>query len=163
MSSTGKFIGAILLTALIAGILDLTIGVLGYYVMVTGHLPENIPAYMKNVLAYIASAALGKGEGNESMMQLAGILLHFFIAVSFTWFYFLIYPSIRIFHRSILASTIFYGLFVWAIMNMVVLPISALKTPAIPPDMKKALLQAIILMLFIALPVTIGAKKHYRY
>jgi uncharacterized membrane protein YagU involved in acid resistance len=161
MNSSGKFIRAVLLTGLIAGILDLTIGVLGYYLMVTGHLPEDIPAYMKNVLGYIGSAAFGKGDDNESMMQLAGFLLHFFIAISFTWFYFLIYPSIRLFHRSILASTIIYGLFVWAIMNMVVIPLS-LKTPAIPPDMKKALFQAIVLMLCIALPVTIGAKKHYR-
>jgi uncharacterized membrane protein YagU involved in acid resistance len=163
MNSAGKFIGAVLLTGLIAGILDLTIGVLGYYVMATGHLPENIPTYFKNVLRYIASAAFGKGEGNESTMELAGLFFHFFIAISFTWFYFLIYPSIRLFHRSILASTIIYGLFVWAMMNMVIVPLSALKTPAIPPDMKKALLQAVVLMVCIALPVTIGAKKHYRY
>ena len=62
MSSSGKFIRAVLLTVLVAGILDLTIGVMGYYVMVTGHLPENIPTYMKNVLRYIASAAFGKGR-----------------------------------------------------------------------------------------------------
>jgi uncharacterized membrane protein YagU involved in acid resistance len=163
MSSSGKFIKAVLITGLVAGILDLTIGVLGYYVMVNSHLPENIPTYFKNVLRYIASAAFGKAAGNESTMELAGFLLHFFIAISFTWFYFLIYPSIRLFHRSILASTIIYGLFVWAMMNMVIVPLSALKTPAIPPDMKKALFQAIVLMLCIALPVTIGAKRYYRY
>lgn len=163
MNSAGKFIRAVLLTALVAGILDLTIGVLGYYIMVTGHLPDNIPAYFKNVLRYIASAAFGKAEGNESTMELAGLFFHFFIAISFTWFYFLIFPSIRLFHRSIIASTVIYGLFVWAMMNMVIVPISALKTQAIPPDLKKALYQAIVLMICIALPVTLGAKKYYRY
>lgn len=163
MSSTGKFIRAVLLTALVAGILDLTIGVLGYYVMVNGHLPENILTYMKNVLRYIASAAFGKGEGSESRMQLAGFLFHFFIALSFTWFYFLIYPSIRLFHRGTLASTILYGLFVWAVMNMLIVPLSALNTPHIPTDLEKALYQAIVLMLCIALPITIGAKRYYRY
>jgi uncharacterized membrane protein YagU involved in acid resistance len=163
MDSAGKFIRAVLLTGLIAGILDLTIGVLGYYVMANGHLPENILTYMKNVLRYIASGAFDKGELKESTMELAGLLFHFFIAISFTWFYFLIYPSIRLFHRSILASTIIYGLFVWAMMNMVIVPLSALKTPAIPPDGKKALYQAIVLMLCIALPVTLGAKKHFRH
>lgn len=163
MSSSGKFIRAVLLTGLIAGILDLTIGVLGAYVMNNGHLPENIPVYLRNVLRYIASAAFGKEEGNENKMELAGLFFHFFIAISFTWFYFLIYPSIRLFHRSVLASTLIYGLFVWAIMNMAVVPLSALHAPAIPPDMKKALYQAIVLMLCIALPVTLGAKRHYRY
>lgn len=162
MNSTGKFIGAVLLTGLVAGILDLTIGVLGYYIMVNGHLPENILTYMRNVLRYISSAAFGKEEGNTSTMELAGFLFHFFIAISFTWFYFLIYPSIRLFHRSTLASTIIYGLFVWAIMNMLVVPLSALHTSFIPQDMKKAVFQAIVLMICIALPVTIGAKKYYR-
>jgi uncharacterized membrane protein YagU involved in acid resistance len=163
MSSSGKFIRAVLLTGLVAGILDLTIGVLGYYVMVNGHLPENISIYIRNVLRYISSAAFGKGEGNLNTMELAGFFFHFFIAISFTWFYFLIYPSIRLFHKSTLASTIIYGLFVWAIMNMVVVPLSALHTASIPPDMKKALYQAIVLMVCIALPVTLGAKKYYRY
>jgi uncharacterized membrane protein YagU involved in acid resistance len=131
--------------------------------MANGHLPENILTYMKNVLRYIASGAFDKGELKESTMELAGLLFHFFIAISFTWFYFLIYPSIRLFHRSILASTIIYGLFVWAMMNMVIVPLSALKTPVIPPDVKKALYQAIVLMLCIALPVTLGAKKHFRH
>lgn len=163
MSSTGKFIRAILLTALVAGILDLTIGILGYYVIINGYLPENISTYMKNVLRYISSAAFEKGAGSDSTMELAGILFHFFIALSFTWFYFLIYPSIRLFHRSILASTVLYGLFVWAVMNMLIVPLSKLDTPFIPTDLKKALFQAFVLMLCIALPVTIGAKKYYRY
>lgn len=163
MSSTGKFIRAILLTALVAGILDLTIGILGYYVMINGYLPENISTYMKNVLRYISSAAFEKDAGSDSTMELAGILFHFFIALSFTWFYFLIYPSIRLFHRSILASTVLYGLFVWAVMNMLIVPLSKLDTPFIPADLKKALFQAFVLMLCIALPVTIGAKKYYRY
>jgi hypothetical protein len=46
---------------------------------------------------------------------------------------------------------------------MVIVPLSALKTPVIPPDVKKALYQAIVLMLCIALPVTLGAKKHFRH
>jgi hypothetical protein len=163
MSSSGKFIRAVLITSLVAGILDLTIGVLGYYLMVNGHLPQNISIYIRNVLRYISSAAFGKGEGNANAMELAGFFFHFFIAISFTWFYFLIYPSIRLFHRSTLASSVIYGLFVWAIMNMVVVPLSALHSPFIPPDMKKALYQAIVLMVCIALPVTIGAKKYYRY
>src|SRR5689334_4100112 len=137
MNSSGKFIRAVLLTGMVAGILDLTLGVLGASVMNNGHLPENIPVYLRNVLRYIASAAFGKEEGNETKMELAGFFFHFFIAISFTWFYFLIYPSIRLFHRSVLASTVIYGLFVWAIMNMVVVPLSALHAPVIPPDIKR--------------------------
>ena len=163
MNSSGKFIKAVLLTGLVAGILDLTIGVLGAYIMNNGRLPENISVYLRNVLRYIASAAFGKEEGNEPKMELAGLFFHFFIAISFTWFYFLIYPSIRLFHRSVLASTIIYGLFVWAFMNMVVVPLSALHAPVIPPDMKRAFYQALVLMVCIALPVTLGAKRYYRY
>src|SRR3982750_1735705 len=78
MSSSGKFIRAVLLTGLAAGILDLTIGVLGYYLMVNGHLPENISIYIRNVLRYISSAAFGKGEGNANAMELAGFFFFFF-------------------------------------------------------------------------------------
>ena len=162
MSTAGNFIKNVLLTGLIAGILDLFLGVLAYYLLSNGHLPENITVYIKNVLEYIASAAFGKDGANAVTMQIAGFLFHFFIAISFAWFYFLIYPKVKLFQKSIVASAIIYGLFVWAVMNMAVVPLSALHSSVIPKDFTKASYQALVLIVCIALPVSLGAQNYYR-
>ncbi|MEO5562959.1 MAG: hypothetical protein ABIR18_05975 [Chitinophagaceae bacterium] len=162
MASTRSFIKAVLLTGLIAGILDLILGIFGHYFLVNGRLPENMSIYMKNVLRYISSAAFGKGWGNDTTMEVAGLLFHFFIALSFAWFYFLIYPNVRLLQKSIALSSILYGLFVWAVMNMVVVPLSALRGPVIPPDYRKAALQALVLIVCIGFPVAARAHNFYK-
>ena len=162
MATARSFIKAVLLTGLIAGILDLILGVFGYYFLVTGHLPENMSVYMKNVLRYISSAAFGKGVGNETTMEVAGLLFHFFIALSFAWFYFLIYPNVKLLRKSVFLSAFLYGLFVWAVMNMVVVPLSALHAPAIPPDYRKAAYQALVLIVCIGFPIAARAHAFYK-
>ena len=77
------------------------------------------------VFRYVASGALGPAarEGGAGT-ALLGLGFHFFIAVCWTGLFFLLWPRIRtVSARPIVAGPV-YGLFVWAMMNFVVVPLS---------------------------------------
>src|SRR5437764_12803255 len=66
------------------------------------------------ILRYIASAIFGQEalKGGTAMV-LAGLLLHYLIALSFTLFFFWLYPKVNFFRRNRLLTGILYGLFIW--------------------------------------------------
>ncbi len=112
------------------------------------------------VLKFIASGAFGKAAfSGGTEMSVYGLLFHYLIAFVWTIIFFLIYPKISFLQKNIFLTAILYGLFVWAIMNRVVLPLSA--APSIKFDLSKALVAALILMAAIGLPLSIMAKKYY--
>ena len=77
------------------------------------------------ILQGIAAVAFGKTIiGNETIMALLGLLFHFIIAYSFAAGYFFIYPHVRFLHRNKIISGLLYGIIVWAIMNLIVVPLS---------------------------------------
>lgn len=144
----------ILLTALIAGLTDGAAAIIQYLVQ-GGTKPQS-------VFKYIASALLGKkafSGGNE--MVALGVALHFLIAFLFTAFFFLVYPRIRWLQHNLILSAVIYGLFVWAVMNLVVVRLSHI--PARAFDWGKALIAMLILILCIGLPVAMMARKYYLY
>jgi len=149
--STGSFIGSVLITALIAGTLDM-IGAIINYTAAGGKRPTVI-------FQYIASAALGK-TANGTVGIVAGLLFHYLIAFLFTLFFFLVFPKIKLWKSNTIIIAILYGVFVWSVMNLLVLPNT--KLDPISFDIKKAAIAAFILIVCIGLPVVIGAKKYYR-
>ena len=92
--------------------------------------------------------------------NLWGLFFHYLIAVSFTLFYFIIYPGLRFLQQSVILSAIIYGLFVWAVTNMIVLPLSAIQADVLPvnPQIARA---AFILIICIGLPVAYFARRFY--
>ncbi len=110
------------------------------------------------VLKYIASALFGKEAMNSGvMMSVVGLLLHYAIAFIFTVFFFWIYPKIKILSINIFLTAVLYGLFVWTIMNQVVVPLS--KIPARPFSWPGAAQAAAILIVCIGLPLAVLAKR----
>jgi hypothetical protein len=152
--SSASFIGAVILTALIAGVLDM-LGAIISYTAAGGKKPIVI-------FQYITSAIFGKSafDGSTSMM-IAGLLFHFVIAFIFTLFFFLIFPKIKLLQGNTLLAAIVYGIFVWAVMNKIVIPYFTKLDPVIF-DLKKASIAAFILIVCIGLPVVIAVKKYYR-
>lgn len=152
MAASSKFIGTALITGLIAGILDLTAAVIVY------------KSNYKKVLRFIARGFFTKDEAvrADQAMVWWGLLFHFFIAVVFAFFYFALYPKVKWMRKNVLLSAIVYGLFVWAVMNMIVLPLSQFSTPVIPADKSEALKSAVILMVCIGLPVATAAWLYYK-
>ena len=149
-----SFISAVIITALIAGALDM-LGAIISYTAAGGKKPTVI-------FQYIASAAFGKSAFDGSVaMIIAGLLFHYLIAFIFTVFFFLIFPKIKFLSGNTILVAILYGIFVWAIMNRIVIPFFTKLNPVIF-DLKKATIAALILIVCIGLPVVIGARRYYR-
>lgn len=139
-----------LLSSLLVGTLDILAAFLHYYVS-TGKNPSII-------LPYIASGVFGKDAFNDSnTMFILGLMLHFFIAICFTFFFFLVYSFLRRILKSNIIIAIIYAVFIWLVMQIIVIPLSRISQPQITFI---GALQAIgILALCIGLPLSIIAFK----
>ena len=145
---------AILITGLVAGTLDGLAAIIQFLTK-GGKSPEVI-------FKYIASAAIGKKAMTGGIeMILLGIFFHFLIAFAFTVFFYWLYPHIKFLSWQPLLTGIIYGLFVWLIMNQVVIPLSKLKQA--PFDISKAAVAAGILVVCVGIPISLLANKHYLY
>src|SRR5580704_15904195 len=138
----------ILLTTLIAGTLDLLAAYINIYIK-TGHLS-------KHMFQYIAGGALGlkNSMNGGAPVILLGIFFHYFIVFCFTLFFFFLYRKNRVFGLNKYLAALLYGVFIWAVMNLVVLPLSALPPGKI--TVGKALLDASILAVMIGVPVSLS-------
>lgn len=146
--------GAIFLSGLIAGTLDI-IAAISVYAFIL----KKTTAI--KILQSIASGIFKKeAYTGGSSMAFYGLGLHYFIAFSFAIFYFVVYPHLSFLKKNALISGIFYGIFVWIIMNLVVLPIVFPLLPEKHFDLP-LILSIIILIFCIGLPIAFIAKKFY--
>jgi uncharacterized membrane protein YagU involved in acid resistance len=110
---------------------------------------------------YIASAVFGKAAfTGGSGMVVMGILLHLLIALSWTVIYFRLYPHISWLSVYPLAAAAIYGLLIWLIMNLVVVPLS--KAAPRPFSLTFALINIVILMVAIGLPAAFLARQYFQ-
>jgi hypothetical protein len=142
----------ILRAGALAGTLDISSAFL-YYFIKTGRNPLN-------VLTYISSALLGsKAVAGDAEVMMLGLALHYFIAFSFTGFFFLIYPQLPFLRKNKWLTAAMYGLFAWCVMNLFVVPLT--RIPQRPMVLSNALINIVILMLCIGLPVTLLARGFF--
>ncbi|HEY2727278.1 MAG TPA: hypothetical protein VGI61_08905, partial [Parafilimonas sp.] len=144
----------ILLSGFVAGTLDILAAFFVYSVLMKVVTPVQI-------LQGIATTAIGKATiQNETLMVITGLLIHYVIAYCFAIGYFLFYPRINFLHRNAIISGLLYGVIVWAIMNLIVVPLANSHFPTI---ILNAFLRAIIiLMICIGLPISIITAKYYK-
>ena len=138
---------------LVAGTLDILGALLVYSVIL-----KKITA--DKLVRGIASGVFKKDAfsgGNEMIFY--GVAFHYFIAFCFTIFYFIIFPYIPFLRKQKIIGGLLYGLFVWAVMNLIVLRI-VFPNPA-PITFKGAWIGASILMVMIGLPLSYFANKYY--
>lgn len=136
----------IIMTALITGTLDCAAALLLFRTR-THQNP-------KILLQYIASAALGPKAFTKEVKAgnataALGLAAHYLIAAIWTVIYFALIPTILP-CGAIGTNAIIYGLFVWTIMNLVVLPLSKAEPRPFSPAL--AIINIIILILTIGLP-----------
>jgi hypothetical protein len=119
MKSTG-FFKTVLLTGLFVGLMDLIWANVNQWVR-TGK-------YADKMLNYIAGGALGVDNAlaGGNAVQLLGLFFHFFIAFSFTFFFFWIFPRVRFLSFNKYLIGYLYGIFVTLVMGQIVLPLSRL-------------------------------------
>lgn len=113
-----------------------------------------------NIFIYIASGVLGKtaSEIGPSIAWL-GLLLHYLIAYIWTAFFFLIYPRLELSSRNWILVGVLYGIFIWLMMNRVVVPLSG--TPKSPFRLNGAIINCLILIAMIGLPLSYIAKRRF--
>nr|WP_295923837.1 hypothetical protein [uncultured Dyadobacter sp.] len=108
---------------------------------------------------YIASAAFGpKAFRKGWKMVIGGICFHYLIAFIWTALYFQIFAQVLADRTPVFLNGAAYGLLIWLVMNLVVLPLS--KAERRPFSLLPALINILILIMAIGIPCAY-ATKHY--
>ena len=147
-----NFWRTVFLSGLLVGTFDITAALVQFYIK-TGKDPLIVPKY-------IASAVFGKDAysgGNQ--MVVYGFLFHYLVAFIWTLFFFLIYPKLKLQSWNRVITAVLYGIFIWIIMNRLVVPMSNASVSAF--NLKQAVIAALILIAAIGLPLSFIAHRFY--
>ncbi len=139
-------------SGLIAGVLDSMAGVIVYYIYF-GLNPLQ-------VLQFIASGIYGPEAINGGpTMVVAGLFLHFFIAYVCAVIYFAAYSKIRVLYRYKNAMGLVFGLGIWMVMNLLVLPASNI--PKSPVDIGLVVIGIVWHMVLVGWPIAAITSKYF--
>jgi len=151
-SYSRPFLSLIITAGLLAGTLDI-LSAFTYFFIKTGKNPLN-------VLVYVSKVALGeKAFAGNTMQQISGLLVHFAIAFGWTILFFILYPRIKWLQINKFITAIVYGIFVWTMMNMLILPLWNNKPFVFKPE--ASTINCLILMVAIGMPLSFVASKYY--
>ena len=148
-SSTTRRWKAILFTGLLVGTLDMLAAVTVY---------QTSPG---QIFKFIASGAFGAGRAfsGGSIMVVWGVAFHYAIAFAWTIGFFFVYPWLPMLWRNKYLTGVLYGIFIWSIMNLIVIPLSAI--PANTFHLTSAAIAASILIVAVGLPIAFLAHRYY--
>ncbi len=139
-----KAVLAIFVGGLIAGALDLTSAFITY--------GWGVPRAIAGGL--LGPMALHGGTGTYVL----GVLLHFFIACSAAAVYYAVSRVLGFMTEHAVVCGLFYGIAIFLVMNLVVLPLSALHAKG--PYRLAGLIQGLLVhMILIGLPIALSVKR----
>jgi uncharacterized protein YacL len=138
---------------IVAGIMD-GLGASLMFYWRTGNGPEG-------VFKFVASGALGEAalQGGP-VTALIGVIFHLIIAFIWALIYVRFYKQIRRVVRSWVVSGVLYAIFVWSVMNLVVIPLS--RTAPVTLTLMGSIRSALVLVFCIGLPIAFITYRHYR-
>jgi uncharacterized membrane protein YagU involved in acid resistance len=141
----------IVIAGLIAGTLDITAAFIDSWI--------SFKINPGKVLHGIAAGAIGKDNATDSFFIMAlGLLVHFFIVYSYTFFLYLIYPFLKsVFNHNIIVGVL-YGLFIWLTMRFIVLPVLS-QVEFAPFRIVKAFKPMLILIGAIGIPLSVMMSR----
>lgn len=146
-----KVIKAIAITTLLAGTLDILAAII--QTLVAGGSPVKM-------LRYIASGIFGtQAFSGGTPFAVMGLAFHYTIALIWTAIFFTLYPAIRKTSKNWALWGFLWGLFIWAFMNLVVLPFS--NVPPSPWDTHRALIALLVLIAAMGMPISYLAYRYY--
>lgn len=136
----------------LAGTLDI-LSAFTYYYIKTRKNPLNI-------LNYVSKVALGETTfASNRLQQASGLLVHFAIAFGWTLLFFMLYPRLGFLRLNKFVTAVVYGIFIWAIMNVVILPMWTHKHFVYKGE--TTIVNCLILIVAIGLPLSYIAQRHY--
>ena len=143
-------LSAILIGGAIAGTLDITYAI-GFSAL------RGVPPI--RILQSIASGLLGAPAFGGGLPTAAlGLVLHFAIAFSAAAIFYLASKAIPFLTRHPVVSGLFYGFLIYAVMNLVVLPLSAFPRKVSFPLM--VLVTGLLVHMFcIGLPISLAVRR----
>jgi uncharacterized membrane protein YagU involved in acid resistance len=146
----------ILLSGLLVGTLDIIAACTSFYID-TGKNPVG-------VLNYVASGITGNDAfAGGTAIALLGLLCHYIIALSFTFFFFWLYSKTNLLSKNRIVTAVVYGLFMWLITTLIVLPLSNVPhTPLSAIKFYKALKAIGILVFMIGFPLSFIAYNVFK-
>lgn len=153
MGRSRPFVSALLVATFIAGSLDI---IAGWMIAIFyGGTPTG-------VLRFIASAVFGPvAFTGSSAYALAGLVFHYLIAFCWTTFFFIVMKRVAAMSmRSTLLVGIAYGIVIWCVMNLFVLPLTRLPKPQF--RLTGILIGMVALMVMVGIPVAIMTRKFYQ-
>ncbi len=155
LNTRSALLRTIVLGGLIVGIADTIV-----YHGIVSSLIEGNP--LTSVYQFLASGALGMTafEGGFGTVLL-GVFFHFLVSFVVAAVFILSADRIPVLHRYAIPASLVYGVGVYIVMNMIILPLSA--APPLPPPTTSQLIMAILdHMLVVGLPLGILVRRSAR-
>lgn len=119
-------INSILITTFVAGSLDILLAFLNAWL--------SNAVTPTRVLQYIASGYFGsEAFAGGPRMAGWGLLFHYLVAFSFTTTFFFLFAKNNFLARHKVLTAIGYGLLIWIVMNLLVLPMSRVPVSKMEP------------------------------
>jgi hypothetical protein len=147
----GRFSKPLIQKIVIAGLVAGTLDIIAAFI--DAWLSFNVTP--GKVLNGIAAGAIGKENADGSFFMMAfGLLIHFFIVYSYTFFLYLIYPFLKSVFKFNIIIGILYGLFIWVTMRFIVLPVLS-QVEFAPFRIVKAFKPMLILIGAIGIPLSL--------
>ena len=118
-----------------------------------------VPAEL--IFKNIASGVIGEAAFRGGAQTVAaGLAFHYLIALGWTTLFYFSYPRVAFLRMNVPLVALVYGLVVWAVMNLVVIPLSRVQTG--PIHVEEALIAAAFLVLFIGVPNRLIIGRYFR-
>lgn len=148
-----RFFKAVLLTGLFVGTTDLVAAYVTQWIK-TGR-------YADKMLHYIAGGALGLGTSMQggNGVALLGLFFHYFIAFSFTLFFFWVFPRLKFLSFNKYLVGMLYAVFVALVVNQLILRLTPL--PVRPFDLSAALPGWLTLGVVLGIPIAYNTYRYY--
>ena len=144
----------ILLSGLLVGTLDMTAACINAYLSF-GLGPDR-------VFKYIASGIMGKTAFSGGIGVAAlGVIMHYLVAYSWTALFFIAYPKTNLIRQNKYLTGTFYGMLIWTVMNLLVVPLTKVPKPKNGFNVTQAYINAGILIVAIGIPLSFIAYKYY--
>ena len=146
----------IFIAGLIAGVLDLTAACVYSWVR-AGVTPVR-------VFHSVASGLIGPtaATGGGTKTAILGIALHFLIATTWAAVFYIASRKLRFLINQPIIAGLLYGVFVYSVMNFVVLPVSAVAKRSGPAPISGRIYNALIIMFCVGLPIALIVRRFRR-
>ena len=143
----------ILLTGLFVGTTDILYAFINIYV--------SSGKFSTKMFQYIAAGLVGfeKAMAWGTAAAFIGLFIHYFIAMAFTVFFFLVFPKIKMLSYNKFLIGILYGVFVNLVMTFLILPLTPISFGEF--NLSRVYIDWIIFGCVFGIPITWNSYRFY--